>query len=303
MTVTAALCHALVLAALLVTARSGCAADVPLHSSRALVVDEATGQVLLEKNSQDVAPMASLTKLLTAMVVLDARQDPDEYLTIDTDDLDTLKHTRRGVPVGHRYTRRSLLERALLASDNHAASSLARHYPGGLPAFLDAAKHKIDALGLVRTTLAEPTGLSPENRSTASDLVAVVAAAAVYPDIARITSQAQRLEQPHGEADTVRNTNHLVGRKGWDILLSKTGFTNEAGRCLVMRLRSAGRTVLVVLMDAAAGTGRTLDALNVHRLVAGAEPVQTLTPEFGGAPPVKRVAKAGGRGRKRSQTA
>jgi D-alanyl-D-alanine carboxypeptidase/D-alanyl-D-alanine endopeptidase (penicillin-binding protein 7) len=293
----------LLLAALLLSARGTLAADLSLHSSRALVIDEATGQVLVEKNSQDVAPMASITKLLTAMVVLDARQDPDEILTIGTDDLDTLKHTRRGVPVGHRYTRRSLLERALLASDNHAASSLARHYPGGLPAFLDAARLKIDALGLVRTTLVEPTGLSSENRSTASDLVAVVAAAAVYPDIARITSQAQRLDAPLGEADTVRNTNHLVGRKGWDILLSKTGFTNEAGRCLVMRLRSAGRTVLVVLMDAAAGTGRTLDALNVNRLLAGAEPVQALTPEFAPAAPVKRVAKASGRGRKKLQTA
>jgi D-alanyl-D-alanine carboxypeptidase/D-alanyl-D-alanine endopeptidase (penicillin-binding protein 7) len=303
MTVTSFRRAILVVALLLVARAASAAAELPLHSSRALVVDEATGQVLVEKNSQDVAPMASLTKLLTAMVVLDAQQDPDELLTIGTDDLDTLKHTRRGVPVGHRYTRRSLLERALLASDNHAASSLARHFPGGMPAFLDAARQKIAALGLVRTTLAEPTGLSPENRSTAADLVAVVSAASAYPDIARITSQAQRTEQPHGEADLVRNTNHLVGRKGWDILLSKTGFTNEAGRCLVMRLRSAGRTVLVVLMDAAAGTGRTLDALNVNRLVAGAEPVQTLTPEFGGSGPVKRVSKVGGRSKKKMQTA
>ncbi len=302
MTVTA-FRNALLFVVLLAVARAGGATEVALHSSRALVVDEATGQVLLEKNSQDVAPMASLTKLLTAMVVLDARQDPDELLTIGTDDLDTLKHTRRGVPVGNSYTRRSLLERALLASDNRAASSLARHYPGGMPAFLDAARRKIDALGLIRTTLAEPTGLSPDNRSTAVDLVAVVSAAAVYPDIARITSQAERTEQPNGEVDTVRNTNHLVGRKGWDILLSKTGFTNEAGRCLVMRLRSAGRTVLVVLMDAAAGTGRTLDALNVNRLVAGVEPVNALTPEFGSAAPVKRVVKTGGRTKKKTQTA
>lgn len=295
--------HALLFVVLLATARAGGATEVALHSSRALVVDEATGQVLLEKNSQDVAPMASITKLLTAMVVLDARQDPEELLTIATDDLDTLKHTRRGVPVGHSYTRRSLLERALLASDNRAASSLARHYPGGMPGFLDAARRKIDALGLVRTTLAEPTGLSPDNRSTASDLVAVVSAAAVYPDIARITSQAERTDAPHGEVDPVRNTNHLVGRKGWDILLSKTGFTNEAGRCLVMRLRSAGRTVLVVLMDAAAGTGRTLDALNVNRLVAGVEPVSALTPEFGSAPPVKRAVKTGVRTKKKPQEA
>ena len=110
-------------------------------------------------------------------------------------------------------------------------------------------------------------------------------------------------DPPHGEVDPVRNTNHLVGRKGWDILLSKTGFTNEAGRCLVMRLRSAGRTVLVVLMDAAAGTGRTLDALNVNRLVAGVEPVSALTPEFASAPPVKRAVKTGVRAKKKPQEA
>jgi D-alanyl-D-alanine carboxypeptidase/D-alanyl-D-alanine endopeptidase (penicillin-binding protein 7) len=287
----------LALAALLCVAQAS-RADVVLNSQRALVVDEATGEVLLEKNANDSAPMASLSKLLTAIVVLDANQDPDELLTIEEADLDTLKHTRGGVRVGQSFTRSSMLELALLTSDNHAASSLARHYPGGLPAFVLAAAQKIESLKLSRTTLVEPTGLSPENRSSATDLVAVLAAASAYPDIARITSQASTTRQVSGELWTLKNTNALVGKKGWDILLSKTGFTNEAGRCLAMRLRIAGRTVLVVLMDAAAGASRTQDALNVLRLVAGDEPLsaQVSRPTHGAGTLVKANS------RKRSRT-
>jgi D-alanyl-D-alanine carboxypeptidase/D-alanyl-D-alanine endopeptidase (penicillin-binding protein 7) len=287
----------LALAALLCVAQAS-RADVVLNSQRALVVDEATGEVLLEKNANDSAPMASLSKLLTAIVVLDANQDPDELLTIEEADLDTLKHTHSGVRVGQSFTRSSMLELALLTSDNHAASSLARHYPGGLPAFVLAAAQKIESLKLLRTTLVEPTGLSPENRSSATDLVAVLAAASAYPDIARITSQASTTRQVSGELWTLKNTNALVGKKGWDILLSKTGFTNEAGRCLAMRLRTAGRTVLVVLMDAAAGASRTQDALNVLRLVTGDEPLsaQVSRPTHGAGTLVKANS------RKRSRT-
>jgi D-alanyl-D-alanine carboxypeptidase/D-alanyl-D-alanine endopeptidase (penicillin-binding protein 7) len=287
----------LALAALLCVAQAS-RADVVLNSQRALVVDEATGEVLLEKNANDSAPMASLSKLLTAIVVLDANQDPDELLTIEEADLDTLKHTHSGVRVGQSFTRSSMLELALLTSDNHAASSLARHYPGGLPAFVLAAAQKIESLKLSRTTLVEPTGLSPENRSSATDLVAVLAAASAYPDIARITSQASTTRQVSGELWTLKNTNALVGKKGWDILLSKTGFTNEAGRCLAMRLRTAGRTVLVVLMDAAAGASRTQDALNVLRLVTGDEPLsaQVSRPTHGAGTLVKANS------RKRSRT-
>jgi D-alanyl-D-alanine carboxypeptidase/D-alanyl-D-alanine endopeptidase (penicillin-binding protein 7) len=234
--------------------------------------------------------MASLTKLLTAMVVLDAQQSSDELITIETSDLDTLKHTRGGVPVGRSYSRGALIERALLTSDNHAASSLARHYPGGLWAFLEAARLKTEALRLTSTTIVEPTGLSPENRSSASDLVAVLAAAAAYPDIARITSQAQIREQVGRRMQTLKNTNHLVGKKGWEILLSKTGFTNEAGRCVAMRLRSAGRTVLVVLLDASASAGRTRDAVNVNRIVAGDTPLLSLPIEARTLPP-KRLTR------------
>ena len=241
-----------------------------------MVVDEATGEVLLQKNSQDQAPMASLTKLLTAMVVLDAQQDPEERVTVTVDDLDTLKHTHSGVRAGATLPRADLLERALLVSDNHAASALARNYPGGMDAFLAAAHQKIEALKLTQTNVEEPTGLSPQNRSSAADMVKIVVAASTYPDIARITSQSSVMAALGGKVARLKNTNELVGKKGWDILLSKTGFTNEAGRCLVMRLRAAGRTVLLVLLDSPATSMRTLDALNITRFLAGNSAVAAL---------------------------
>ena len=254
-------------------------ADVPLNSSRVMVVDEATGEVLLQKNAEDQAPMASLTKLMTAMVVLDAQQDPAERVTVTVDDLDTLKHTHSGVPVGARLSRADLLERALLVSDNHAASALARNYPGGMSSFLAAAQQKIEALNLTQTTVEEPTGLSAQNRSSAADMVKTVAAASAYPDIARITSQSSVSAALGGKVARLKNTNPLVGTKGWDILLSKTGFTNEAGRCLAMRLRAAGRTVLLVLLDSPATSMRTLDALNITRFLAGDPAVAALPRE------------------------
>ncbi len=252
------------------------APDFAFHAQHAMVVDEATGTVLLAKGAHESVPMASLTKLLTAMVVLDAGQDLQEPLTVEDADLDTLKHTRGGVPVGAVLSREKMLELALMASDNHAASSLARHYPGGMPAFLEAVRLKAQALELSHTRVLEPTGLSPDNRSSASDLADVVRAAAGYPAIVAATTQSRGLVLVNGKPYQAQNTNRLVGSPGWDILLSKTGFTNEAGRCLVMRLRTAGKTVLVVLLNARAGTARTLDALNVTRWLAGMAPLKAL---------------------------
>jgi D-alanyl-D-alanine carboxypeptidase/D-alanyl-D-alanine endopeptidase (penicillin-binding protein 7) len=267
------------LIALVVTMSGMAHAEIPdfaLHARHMMLVDEATGAVLLSKGAQESVPMASLTKLLTAMVVLDAGQDLHELLTIDTADLDTLKHTYSGLPVGASLSRDKLLELALLASDNHAASSLARHYPGGLTSFLDAVRLKASALGLASTRVLEPTGLSPDNRSSASDLAVVVRTAAKYPAIAAATTQRRGDAVVKGKPYHALNTNRLVGSPGWDILLSKTGFTNEAGRCIVMRLRAAGKTVLLVLLNASAGAGRTLDAVNVTRWLAGLTPVKAL---------------------------
>ncbi|MED5619785.1 serine hydrolase [Ideonella sp. BN130291] len=247
--------------------------DLRLGSAHAIVVDEATGEVLLEKDGSTAAPIASLTKLMTAMVVLDAQQDPNEGLRISEADIDTLKHTRSGVRVGTVLSRAALLELALIASDNHAASALARHYPGGMDAFLAAVQQKIQTLGLASTLIEEPTGLSPHNRSSALDMVKVVRAAGGYPVITDITSKRRHAVMVNGHVWAVKNTNSLVGSPGWNILTSKTGFTNEAGRCLSMRLQAAGRTVAVVLMGAMGSSERALDALNIRRWLAGEPPV------------------------------
>jgi len=251
-------------------------AEVRLASAHAIVVDEATGEVLLSKDVLTAAPIASLTKLITAMVVLDARQDANERLRIEAADLDHLKHSRGGVPVGAVVSRGALLELALIASDNRAASALARHYPGGIEAFHLGVVRKIRNLALESTLIADPTGLSPHNMSNAEDMVKVLRAAASYPEIAQITSKRNHEVLVNGRSRTVRNTNRLVGAPGWDISLSKTGYTNEAGRCLSMRVQAAGRTVIVVLMGAVKPSARKVDATNILRWLSHEAPVQTV---------------------------
>ena len=233
-----------------------------------MVVDETSGEILLKKNVGVAARIASLTKLMTAMVVLDAQQDPNEDLRIDTADIDALKHTRGGVHVGAVASRGALLELALLSSDNRAASALARSYPGGLQAFNAAMQQKIRAFGLDSTSIAEPTGLSPNNISSAQDMVTVLRAAARYPAIAQITSQRSHEVLVSGRRKVFHNTNRLVGGTEWEVFLSKTGFTNEAGRCLAMQARANGRTVTIVLMGAAKPSGRLRDSMMIRRWLA-----------------------------------
>jgi len=263
--------RSLVFASLL-TACSMASADVTFQSAHVMVVDESSGEVLLKKNIGVAAPIASLTKLMTAMVVLDAQQDPDEELRIDAADVDVLKHTRGGVRVGTVASRGSLLELALLASDNRAASALARSYPGGLQAFNTAMRLKIQAFGLESMSIAEPTGLSSSNVSSAQDMVTVLRAAARYPAIAQITSQRSHTVLVGGRNKIVHNTNRLVGGSQWEVFLSKTGFTNEAGRCLGMQARAGGRTVTVVLMGAAKPSGRLRDSMTIRRWLATERP-------------------------------
>jgi serine-type D-Ala-D-Ala endopeptidase (penicillin-binding protein 7) len=243
-------------------------------SAHLVVIDEDTGEVLLQKDAATPAPIASLTKLMTVMVVLDARQDLSEAIRIDEADRDTLKHTRGGVPVGAAVPRDALLELALIASDNHAASALARNYPGGPAAFAEATQRKIGALGLANTTLVEPTGLSPDNHASALDMAKVLQATQAYPLIAQITTRRTHEVLVNGQRWAVRNTNGLVGKPGWEILTSKTGYTSDAGRCLTMRLRAGGRTVSVVLIGALAASARSIDALNIRRWLNGEAPVR-----------------------------
>ena len=255
-----------VCAALLLTV--GACQAASLQSEHAIVVSDDTGQVLLSKGADAIVPIASLTKLMTAMVVLDSKPDMNESISIQAADVDVLKHSKSRVPVGTTLKRKEIFELALMSSDNRAAASLARTYPGSTAAFLQAVQAKIKALGLHNTTIKEPTGLSPENTSTAADLAKMAQAAAQYPQIANITSDKSEVIRMNGRAFTVHNTNHLVGAAGWNVLLSKTGFTNEAGHCLIMRIKQAGAHATLVLLNAGASTIRMRDAAQIRKYLS-----------------------------------
>jgi D-alanyl-D-alanine carboxypeptidase/D-alanyl-D-alanine endopeptidase (penicillin-binding protein 7) len=254
--------------ALLVTLASTASA-LSLGSKHAILIDEESGRILFQKNATDIVPIASLTKLMTAMVVLDAHPDMQEMITITEGDVDTLKFSSSRVPVGATFSRRTLLELALMSSDNRAAHALARNYPGGLENFRTAVRNKAMALQMRRTNIEEPTGLSPNNTSTASDLARLVQAASRYPDIEQITTVSNDLIDVDGRTRQYHNTNRLVSDKNWSILLSKTGFTREAGRCIVMRVRAAGRNAVMVLLNARESVNRTADANHLYKMLAG----------------------------------
>ncbi len=242
--------------------------DLPVSAKHMLVFDDSTGQVLMAKDADAIVPIASITKLMTAMVVLDAGLDPEEQLRIVRADGDASLQRHSLLADGVAVSRGALLQLALLPSENRAAAALARTYPGGSAAFQQALQAKIRHLGLHRTTLTDPVGSSPANTSTASEVAKIVAAAARYPDIARITSHPQASVAVNGKVRTLRNTNPLVGGKGWDIVLSKTGSSHEAGSCLTMRMRSGGKHVTVVLLDADGAQRRSLDAGHIRDTLA-----------------------------------
>ncbi|MFT7771715.1 M56 family metallopeptidase [Roseateles sp.] len=241
---------------------------LPVNAKHVVVVDDATGQVLMARDADTVVPIASLTKLLTAMVVLDAKLDPAEKLRITSDDVDTLKHSRSRVRVGTQMSRLAALELALMESENRAAAALARTFPGGEAGFAKAMQAKIRALGLKRTAISDPTGLSPANTSTATEIATITAAAARYGEIERITSVRKANVPVDGRPREIRNTNRLVGAKGWNIRVSKTGYTEEAGRCLAMRILNGKRPVTVVLLDADGSANRLRDAALIRKSLA-----------------------------------
>lgn len=269
---------------------SAAAFAVPFGSQSVLVVDDATGKVLIEKNADTVAPIASLTKLMTAMVVLDAKLDMDEQIEIDRSDVDTVKYSSSRVPVGASISRRDVLHLALMSSDNRAAAALARTYPGGKEGFKVAVRRKIQALGMSQTSIEEPTGLSPHNRSSAVDLIKMATASTKYPEIVRMTTESKDIIDINGRGVEYRNTNRLVGAKGWDVGLSKTGFTNEAGRCLIMNIKAAGKNATLVLLNAGASSARVMDALNIRRFIAGDEAPVRVARAASGGPRIKASA-------------
>lgn len=222
-----------------------------LHSQVAYVYDLDTGQALYEKNSEHIRPIASITKLMMAMVVLDANLDLNELIEITQADVDRLKHTRSRLRIGSKLSREKLLHLALMSSENRAASALGRNYPGGLPAFVRAMNDKALALGMRHSYFVEPTGLSSENLSTAPDLVKMLEAAATYPLIQQLSTSQKQVVQPNrGQTLQYVNTNRLVSNSNWQIQVSKTGFINEAGRCLVLHTSLHGRNLAIVLLNA-----------------------------------------------------
>ena len=246
------------------------ARNLSVQSASALVLDQATGEVLYEKNAQAVLPIASITKLMTAMVVLDARPDLNEMLTIGEDDVDLLKGTHSRLRVGTQLSREEMLRLALMSSENRAASALSRHYPGGREAFVSAMNQKAQALGMTESRFEDPTGLTAANVSSARDLVKMVDAAHRYPLIREFSTTPGDQLVVAGRTQQFNNTNSLVKSPTWDIGLSKTGYINEAGKCLVMQAWLNNKPTIIVLLDSWGKMTRIGDANRIKRWIESA---------------------------------
>lgn len=237
-----------------------------LGSSMAIIVDQASGETIFSRNSDSRAPIASITKLMTAMVVLDSMPDMNEAIMITDEDVDYVKRSSSRLMVGSVLTRQELLLLALMSSENRAASALARAYPGGTSQFVAAMNRKAVELGMSQSRFVDPTGLQSGNVSTAEDLVKLVKAGYRYDDIRNTsTTDAYDVVYDNGHRTAYRNTNALVKSPEWDIGLSKTGYISEAGRCLVMQARIASRPVIIVLLDSAGKLTRIGDAVRIKK--------------------------------------
>ena len=248
-----------------------------LRSEIAYVQDLASSTTLYQKNSTVVRPIASITKLMTALVVLEAAQDMDEILEVSSADIDRVKNTTSRLGVGSRLSRADMLHLALMSSENRAANALGRYYPGGLSAFVRAMNDKARALGMRQTRFVEPTGLSSENVSSPRDLVALMQATAKQPLIHQYTTSEQHIVEPRpGRQLVYGNTNRLVQNDKWDIQVSKTGFINEAGQCLVLLTKLEGRDIAIVLLNAQGRYSRIGDAIRLRNLVEGSNKLAML---------------------------
>lgn len=246
------------------------AVDDPLDlkSSVALVLDQDTNEVLLSKNPQAVLPIASITKLMTALVVVEAGLSLDDQLTITDEDKDTEKFTGSRLAVGTTLSRGELMHLALMSSENRAAHALGRTYPGGLEAFVAAMNRKAQAIGMTDTHYVEPTGLSSRNQSSAKDLAALVRVAHEQPLLREFSTSKEAKVQVGRRQVAFHSTNGLVRSGTWDIGLQKTGFINEAGKCLVMQAQMAGRKLIMVFLDSTGKYARIGDAERVRKWLA-----------------------------------
>lgn len=247
-------------------ARAADIEKVHLRSASVLVQDAASGETLYAKNQSAVLPIASITKLMTAIVVLDAHLDLQQRVVISGDDTDQIKGTRSRLRAGTALTRHEMLLLALMSSENRAAYALARTYPGGTEVFVAAMNAKARELGMRDTRFVDPTGLSSANVSSARDLARLVTKAHEYPLIREYSTTSSAVVQSFGGRTLgFRNTNGLVRGGQWDIILSKTGYIAEAGRCLVMRVRMASRELNVILLDSWGRLSRIGDANRIRK--------------------------------------
>jgi D-alanyl-D-alanine endopeptidase (penicillin-binding protein 7) len=245
-------------------------AALRLRSGAVLVLDQQSGTPLFAKNTDQVMPIASITKLMTAMVVLDSGLPLLETVSIDNPDVDRIKGSRSKLKVGTTLMRAEMLKLALMASENRAASALARNYPGGTQAFVAAMNEKAAELGMMNSRFVDATGLNPGNVSTADDLAIMVDAAHKYPLIREYTtSDSFRIEseEKRRRALSYVNSNRLIKSQQWEIGLSKTGYISEAGRCLVMLAMIADKPTIIVLLDSWGKMSRIGDANRIKRWI------------------------------------
>jgi D-alanyl-D-alanine endopeptidase (penicillin-binding protein 7) len=249
-----------------------------LRSNVVFVQDLSSKAVLFSRNDEVARPIASITKLMTALVVVDAKQPFDEMLQITQEDVDVVKFSRSRLAVGQRLSRGDMLHLALMSSENRAANALGRHYPGGMPAFVAAMNNKARELGMNNSRFVEPTGLSSANVATPRDLVKLMQATAARSSIRYYSTNQQHEISTRGHATLFRNTNMLVTNPNWDIRVSKTGFINEAGQCLVMVARINNRDTAIVLLNADGKGTRIGDAVKIRQLVQNRQAVAMNNP-------------------------
>jgi D-alanyl-D-alanine endopeptidase (penicillin-binding protein 7) len=240
-------------------------ADPQIRSSAVLVLDEASSTVLLSRQADAAIPIASITKLMTALVVLDAKQPLDEMLVITDEDREHGRGAFSRIAIGTRLSRSDLLHVALMSSENRAAHALGRNYPGGLPAFVVAMNVKARALGMHNARFVDPTGLSNGNVASPADLSKLVIAASHEPTIQQFSTDELHAVRVGRRMLEFRNTDLLVRNPAWNIVVQKTGYITEAGKCLVMKALIRGRAIVIVLLDSFGKYTRVADAQRIRK--------------------------------------
>jgi D-alanyl-D-alanine endopeptidase (penicillin-binding protein 7) len=264
--------------------------DLDLKSSVALVIDQDKGEILLRKNDSAVLPIASITKLMTGLVLSEAKLPMDETITITQDDVDTEKRSSSRLRVGTTLSRGELMHLALMSSENRAAHALGRTYPGGLNAFVEAMNQRAQLLGMNDTKYVEPTGLSSRNQSSAQDLARLVATASNDPLLRELTTSPEAQVAVGKRTLQFHTTNRLVKNPAWDIALQKTGYISEAGQCLVMQAKVAGRKLIMVFLDSAGKFSRIGDAERVRKWVETHSPTGVPLPAAGSNTVIRQVS-------------